>query len=105
MFLNVDVLSNLSVDQVMANPKVGKTYYDPGDGEPVSGNKSLARDTAFQLLDLILHPQYVDDTKDKAKLVNAVLFMVSHPGTFKSRTQRIIRIAYEEEFVLSKDQH
>lgn len=31
-------------------------------------------------------------------LFNAVMFVVSHPGTFKYRTKRVIRIAYEERF-------
>src|SRR4051794_34958740 len=103
-FLNVDVLSNLSIDQVIANLKVGKAEYDPEERRRISGNKSLARDTAFQLLYLILHPHYGDGTKDKIKLFNAVMFVVSHPGTFKYRTKRIIRVAYEGQFGLTVKQ-
>jgi hypothetical protein len=54
---------------------------------PVSVSKSLACDTAFQLLYLILHAQPGDETKDKMKLFNAVMFVVSHPRTFKYRTK------------------
>ncbi|KUJ14617.1 uncharacterized protein LY89DRAFT_708353 [Mollisia scopiformis] len=79
-FLNVDILSGLSIDEVIANLK------------------GLARDTAFQLLYLILYAQFGDETKDSMKLSNAVMFIVSHPGTFKSRTKRVIRLAYEERF-------
>ena len=97
-FLNVDVLSGLSIDGVIANLKVGKADYDPEERRPIPGNKSLARDTAFQLLYLILHAQLGDETKDSMKLYNAVMFVVSHPGTFKHRTKRVIRVAFEERF-------
>jgi hypothetical protein len=97
-FLNVDVLSGLSIDEVIANLKVGKADYDPEERRPIPGNKSLARDTAFQLLYLILYAQFGDGTKDSMKLFNAVMFVVSHPGTFKYRTKRVIRVAYEERF-------
>jgi hypothetical protein len=103
-FLSVDVLSNLSIDQVIANLKVGKSDYDLEERRRISGNKGLARDTAFQLLYMILHPHYGDETKDKMKLFNAVMFVVSHPGTFKYRTKRIIRVAYEGQFGLTVKQ-
>ncbi|KAG9228956.1 hypothetical protein BJ875DRAFT_524765 [Amylocarpus encephaloides] len=96
-FLNVNILNNLSIDQVIANLKVCKADYDPEERRRIPGNKSLARNTAFQLLYLILYPQYRDETKDKVKLFNAVVFVVSHPGTFMHRTKRIIRLAYEEQ--------
>ncbi|KIM92916.1 hypothetical protein OIDMADRAFT_21610 [Oidiodendron maius Zn] len=89
---------------VIANLKAGKADYDPEERQRISGNKSLARDTAFQLLHLILYPQYGDETKDKMKLFNAVMFVVSHPGTFKYRTKRMIRVAYEEQFGLTLKQ-
>jgi len=46
-FLNVDVLSGMSINEVIANLKVGKADYDPEERRPIPGNKSLARDTAF----------------------------------------------------------
>jgi len=98
IFLNVDILSGLSIDEVIANLKVGKADYDPDERRPIPGNKGLARDTAFQLLYLILYARFEDETKDSMKLFNAVMFVVSHPGTFKPRTKRVIRIAYEERF-------
>ena len=97
-FLNVDVLSGLSIDEVIANLKVGKADYDPEERRPIPGNKSLARDTALQLLYLIIHAQLRDETKDSMKLYNAVMFVVSHPGTFKHSTKRVIRVAYDERF-------
>ena len=97
-FLNIDVLSGLSLDEVIVNLKVGKADYDPDERRPIPGNKRLARDTAFQLLYLILHAQFGDEMKDSAKLFNAVMFVVSHPGTFKYRTKRVVRVAYEERF-------
>ena len=97
-FLNVDLLRGLSIDEVIANLKVGKADYDPEERRPIPGKKGLARDTAFQLLYLMLHAQLEDETKDSMKLFNAVMFVVSHPGTFKYRTKRVIRVAYEERF-------
>jgi hypothetical protein len=103
-FLDVDVLTGLSIDEVIANLKVGKADYDPEERRPIRGNKSLARDTAFQLLYLILHVQFENGTKDSMKLFNAVMFVVSHPGTFKYRTKRVIRVAYKERFIVTAKQ-
>jgi hypothetical protein len=94
----------LSIDQVIANLKVGKADFDPEERRPIPGNKGLARDTAFQLLYLILYAQIGDQTKDSMKLFNAVMFVVSHPGTFKYRTKRMVRVAYEERFRLTDKQ-
>lgn len=103
-FLNVDVLSGLSIDEVIANLKVGRADYDPEERRPIPGNKGLARDTAFQLLYLIPHAQFGDETKDSVKLFNAVMFIVSHPRTFRYRTRRVIRVAYEERFRVTTKQ-
>jgi hypothetical protein len=97
-FLKVDILCGLSIDEVIANLKLGKADYDPDERRPIPGNKRLARDTAFQLLYVILYAQLEDETKDSMKLYNAVMFVVSHPGTFKYRTKRVIRLAYDERF-------
>jgi hypothetical protein len=96
--LEVDILKGLSNEQVIANLKVGKSDYDPDERRTIRGDKSLARDTALQLLYLILFAQLKDQTKDGMKLYNAVMFVVSHPGTFKYRTKRVIRLAYDERF-------
>ena len=80
-FLNVDVLSGMSIDEVIANLKVVKADYDPEERRPIPDNKSLARDTAFQLLYLLLHTQFGDESKDSMRIFNAVMFVVSHPGT------------------------
>jgi hypothetical protein len=103
-FLNVDVLGGLTMDEVIANLKVGKSDYDPEERRTIRGNKGLARDTALQLLYLILHAQFEDETKDSMKLFNAVMFVISHPGTFKYRAKRMIRVAYEERFRITPKQ-
>lgn len=97
-YLQVDVLSGLSIDQIIANLKVGKVDFDPDERRSIPGNKGLARDTAFQLLYLILYGQFEDQAKSSMKLFNAVMFVVSHSGTFKNRTKRVVRVAYEERF-------
>jgi hypothetical protein len=70
----------------------------------VKGNKSKARDAAFKLLHLILLSDFKDETKDSAKVFNAVLFVMSHSSTFKWRTRCVVRAAYEERFVPSVKQ-
>jgi hypothetical protein len=103
-FLNIDVLSGLSIDDVIPNLKVGKADYDPEERRSIPGNKSLARDTALQLLYLIQQADFEDEVKVSMKLFNAVMFVVSHPGTFKDRTKRVIRAAYEERFRVTTKQ-
>jgi hypothetical protein len=104
-FLSVDVLNHMSLDAIIVNLKVGKTEYDVDYGDrPIRGNKKLARDTAFQLLYLMLLGQLENETKDVQKLYNAVMFVVSHPGTFKYKTKRVIRAAYEMRFSITMKQ-
>ncbi|KAF1982575.1 hypothetical protein K402DRAFT_362716, partial [Aulographum hederae CBS 113979] len=93
------------MDEVITNLKVGKADYDHEERRPIRSNKGLARDTAFQLLYLILHAQchgFENEAKDSAKLFNAVMFVVSHPGTFKPRAKRVIRLTYERFVVTTK---
>ncbi|KAL9097152.1 MAG: hypothetical protein Q9165_000579 [Trypethelium subeluteriae] len=103
-FLNVDILSGLSLNEVIANLKVGQGDYDPEERRRIPGDKGLARNTAFQFLYLIMYAQFDPQGKESGKLFNAVVFVVSHPGTFKYRTKRIIRTAYEERFTITTKQ-
>lgn len=96
--LQVDIMGGLSIGEVIANLKVGKADYDPDERRHIPGNKDLARDTAFQLLYIILFIQLRDEAKDTAKIYNAVMFVVSHSATFKHRTRRIIRMSFDERF-------
>ena len=88
----------MSFNEIIANLKAGRTDYE------LEGNKRLARDTAFQLLFLMLHGQFEDEVKDSAKLFNAVEFVVSHSGTFKYLTRPVIRAAHEERFKVTAKQ-
>ena len=96
-FLCADVLGGQSANEIFSDLKSCKANYDL----ELKGNKSKARDAAFKLLYLILLGEFEDETKDSIKVFNAVLFVVSHPGTFKWRTRSMVRAAYEERFVLS----
>jgi len=105
-FLCVDVLGGKSINEIFADLKSGKS-----DSEleykrcrEIKGNKSEARDTAFRLLYMIVLGEFKDETKESAKIFNAVLFVVSHSGTFKWRTRSVVRAAYEERFVISTKQ-
>ena len=42
--------------------------------------------------------------KDSTQIFNAVLFVVSHSGTFKRRTRHVVRAAYEDRFAISTKQ-
>jgi hypothetical protein len=105
-FLCVDVLSGQSINEIFPDLKSGKNDYerDYGRYQEIKGDKSKARDTAFKLLYLILLGEFKNEAKDAAKLFNAVLYVVSHSGTFKWRTRTAVRAAYEERFVLSAKQ-
>jgi hypothetical protein len=104
--LCVDILSGQSIDQIFNDLKSGKSDYELEYKRyrEVKGNKSKARDTAFKLLYLILLGEFQDEMKDSAKIFNAVLFVVSHSGTFKRRTRTMVRAAYEDRFVISTKQ-
>lgn len=59
----------MSPNDIIVNLKVGKADYDVDYGErPIRGNKELARNTAFQLLYLMLLGQLENETKDGQKL-------------------------------------
>jgi hypothetical protein len=103
-FLHVDVLGGQSVNEIINDLKSGQSDYDREERQEIKGDKSKARDTAFKLLYSIMLGDFKDDTKDSAKVFNAVLYLVSHAATFKWRTRSVVRAAYEERFVVSTKQ-
>jgi hypothetical protein len=105
-FLGVDVLAGQSIDNIFADLRACKTDYELEYKRyrAVRGDKSRARDAAFRLLFLIIHGEFSDEKKDPAKVYNAVLFIVSHPGTFKQGTRIAVRSVFEERFVVSTKQ-
>jgi hypothetical protein len=103
-FLRVDVLGGQSINEIFNDLKSGQKDYDREERREIKGDKSKARDTAFKLLYLILLGDFKDETKDSAKVFNAVLYLVSHAATFKWRTRSVVRVAYEERFVISAKQ-
>ncbi|KAH8592139.1 hypothetical protein B0O99DRAFT_689920 [Bisporella sp. PMI_857] len=105
-FLCIDVLERQSIKEIFNDMKACKSdyklkykYY-----QEIKGDKSKARDAAFRLLYLILLGEFENETKDSAKVFNAVLFIVSHSKTFKWRTRTVVRAAYEERFVVTEKQ-
>ncbi|KAJ5143981.1 uncharacterized protein N7515_002768 [Penicillium bovifimosum] len=105
-FLQVDVLAGQSIDNIFADLRAGKTddELDYKRYRAVKGDKSRARDAAFRLLFLIIRGEFSDEKRDPDKVYNAVLFVVSYPGTFKQSTRIVLRSAFEERFVVSKKQ-
>jgi len=102
-FLGVDVLGEQRIDQIFSDLRLCKIEWEEED-EDTKGVKSKARDAAFRLLYLMLLGEFDDEKLDGDKAFNAVLFVVSHPATFKSRTRTVVRAAYEERFVVSPKQ-
>jgi hypothetical protein len=103
-FLHVDVLGGQSIGEIINDLKSGTSDYDREERREIKGDRSKARDTAFKLLYLVLLGDFTDETKDSAKVFNAVLYLVSHAATFKWRTRSVVRAAYEERFVVSTKQ-
>lgn len=105
-FLGINVLGEQHIDEIFSDLKTCKTDYELEykHYRAIKGNKSRARDAAFKLLYLILLGDFKDECRDSAKVYNAVLFIVSHSGTFKWRTRTVTRAVYEERFVVSPKQ-
>ncbi|GKZ88093.1 hypothetical protein AnigIFM59636_007053 [Aspergillus niger] len=105
-YLGVDVLGGRSVDDIFADLRACRTDYELEYKryQVVRGDKSRARDAAFRLLFLMIRGEFGDEKKDPVKVYNAVLFVVSHSGTFKHGTRTAVRAAFEERFVVSPKQ-
>ena len=105
-FLCIDTLGGRSVDVVIEDLKSGKGHYEVDYKRPffVKGNKTIARDSCFRLLYLILRAEFEDDTKTSQQIYQAVIFVVSHRAIFKYRARKAIRAAYEDRFSVSKKQ-
>lgn len=105
-FLGVDVLAGQSVDDMFADLRACKTHYELEYKRyrAVRGDKSRAWDAAFRLLFLIIRGEFSDEKNDPAKVYNAVLFIVSHPGTFKQGTRIAVRSVFEKWFLVSTKQ-
>lgn len=109
-FLGIDVLSGdrQSTDSLFTDLKAGKSDYAleyKHHYTEIKGDKSKARDAAFKLLYLMLLGEFTgDEVKHGAKVFDAVLFVVSHSGTFGWKARSVVRAAYEERFVVSGKQ-
>ncbi|KAH6616883.1 geranylgeranyl pyrophosphate synthetase [Boeremia exigua] len=104
--LGVDVCSGQTLDELVQDLKAGKSGYELEYKYYTStrGDKTKARDAAFKFLYLLLLGEFQDEHKVSAKVYSAVLFVISHPATFRSRARMVIRLAYEERFVATKKQ-
>ncbi|OJJ65537.1 hypothetical protein ASPBRDRAFT_672065 [Aspergillus brasiliensis CBS 101740] len=105
-FLGVDGLVGQTIDHVFVDLRACKIDYEVENKShhAIKGDKALARDAAFRLFFLIPAGELGDEAKDNAKAYNAVLFIVSHPGTIKYRTKAILCATSEERFVVSHKQ-
>lgn len=103
-FLSVDVLGGRKMRDIMSDMRRGKSEWDPEDRMEIKGLKSLARDSAFQLLYLFVLGEFGSEAWDSNMGYNAALFVVSHCGIFRHRTRKMVREAFEERFPVSQNQ-
>jgi hypothetical protein len=105
-FVGINVIDGQSITQIIGDLKSGKTDhdFDYGRYQTIRGDKPKARDTAFKLLDRSLRAKTEDKAIISVKVFNAVLFVMSHPGTFEWNTRCVLRVAYVEGFVISTKQ-
>tara|TARA_R110002003_G_scaffold2519_1_gene24403 strand:+ start:461 stop:1141 length:681 start_codon:yes stop_codon:yes gene_type:complete len=96
-FLQVDVCRGRTLNETIKDLKAGQVYDEDRD-------KSKARDAAFKLVYSMLQATFRSNDKHKNIIFNAVLFVVSHPGTFKWKTRNAVRAIYENMFVSSVQQ-
>ncbi|RBR18888.1 uncharacterized protein FIESC28_05810 [Fusarium coffeatum] len=98
--LAIDVTNGRTVRDILKDMKRGKDDWDPVERRTVRGLKSVARDSAFQLLYVLLHPNVADTNM----AYNAALFVVSHRKLFKFKTRKMVRDALEENCPVSAKQ-
>ncbi|KAI2479936.1 hypothetical protein Ptr902_08117 [Pyrenophora tritici-repentis] len=96
-FLHVDVCKGRTLSEIIKDLKAGQGYDEYRD-------KSKARDAAFKLVYSILQDTFQSNDKHKNTIFNAVLFVISHHGTFKWKTRNAVRAVYESRFMLSVKQ-
>lgn len=54
---------------------------------------------------MFLLTEFTSDVKNSNLAYNAAVFVIFHPGIFKCSTRRMVRVVYEERFVVSADWH
>jgi hypothetical protein len=97
---HVDVLQGRRVRDLTADMRRGKDDWDPDERRKIAGVKSVARNSAFQLLYILL--QKGDEDRNAA--YNATLFVVSHSRIFSFKTRMIVRQAFNCRFTPSPKQ-
>ncbi|KAI1464224.1 uncharacterized protein F4812DRAFT_216360 [Daldinia caldariorum] len=103
-FLAIDVLAGQKLGDIMKDLRKCKSDYDYCDGNELKGDKSLARDAAFRLLYIFLLGEFESEVRDRVMAYNTALFVVSHTGTFKPKTRKMVREAFEERFLVTEKQ-
>ena len=96
-FLRVDVCKGRTLSEIIQDLKAGQSYDEYRD-------KSKARDAAFKLVYSMLRDTFLSNDKRKNIIFNAVLFVISHPRTFKWKTRNAVRAVYESSFMFSVKQ-
>lgn len=98
--LAIDVTNGRTVRDIMKDMRRWKDDCDPDERSRIRSLKSVARDSAFRLLYVLLQSNIADTNM----AYNAALFVVSHRGIFKSKTRKMVREAFEENCPVSAKQ-
>ncbi|KAI1282337.1 hypothetical protein F5Y07DRAFT_352194 [Xylaria sp. FL0933] len=102
--LGTDVVEGRTLRQLMDDFRSGKDDWDPEECTKIYGLKSLARDSAFRLVYMLLSSKFVSELRDKGMAYNAAFFVVSHPRMFSYKTRKMVLEAFEERFGLTDKQ-
>ncbi|QPH04835.1 hypothetical protein C2857_002179 [Epichloe festucae Fl1] len=93
----VDVLQGRQVRDLMSDLRRGKEDWDLDGGRRIAGCKTIARDTAFQLIYAFVQGYNGDGNA----AYNATVFVVSHFRIFGHRIRKMVRVAFEYKFTPS----
>ncbi|KAI1502066.1 hypothetical protein F5X99DRAFT_380500 [Biscogniauxia marginata] len=105
--LAVDVLGGAGLKDVFDEIRSYKAKWF--DDDELGTNRRLrlcARDAAFKLLYMFILGEFEAEAevRDSQSAFNAALFVVSHPATFRCRTRKMVRRAFEDRFSVSEKQ-
>lgn len=111
-FLGINIaprnVDEVTLGRIITDVKAGRRREDdnPCAWRFGEGNKSKARDTAFEFVYLLLCGEIAEESIDiyAVKIFHAVYFIVSHPTLFKRSIRDAVRKAYDARFTLPKRQ-
>ncbi|RYO76632.1 hypothetical protein DL766_003738 [Monosporascus sp. MC13-8B] len=93
----VDVLGGRNLRGILNDMRRGKEEWDPEERRDTAV-RSLARDSAFRLLYILILGEPLSEAQNKAMVYNVVFSVVSHRRIFRYGTRKMVREAFEARF-------